>query len=76
MRRGRELSKTIVLAVLILCTVVLAAALTGAAGMMAIVSVLASSLIFVFLPLFPRRTAPLAVRHVHRGRCTRAPPLF
>ena len=76
MRSGRELTKTIVLAVLILCTVALAASITGAAGLLAIVSVLASSLIFIFLPLFPRKTAALAVRRVHRGRITRAPPRY
>jgi uncharacterized membrane protein YhaH (DUF805 family) len=75
MRRGRELSKTVVTVVLILCAFVLAASLTGA-GMTAIVSVLSSFLIFIFLPFFPRKSAALAVRRVHCGRTTRAPPLF
>jgi uncharacterized membrane protein YhaH (DUF805 family) len=75
MRRGRELSKTVVTVVLILCAVVLAVSLAGG-GMIAILSVLSSSLLFVFLPFFPRKTAALAVRRVHRGRTTRAPPLF
>jgi hypothetical protein len=75
MRRGRELSKTIFTAVLLLCVFVLAVSLVGG-GMIAILSVLSSSLILVFLPLFPRKTAAPAVRRVHRGRFTRAPPLY
>ncbi len=67
--------KTVVTAVLILCVFALAASLTGA-GMMAIVSVLSSFFIFIFLPLFPRRSPALAVRRVHHGRLTRAPPPF
>jgi hypothetical protein len=76
MRRGRELSKTIVVGVLFLCALVLAAALTGAAGMIAVVSVLVSPLIFIFLAVFPRGTGARAVLRVRRGRPTRAPPLF
>jgi len=76
MRRGRKLSNTIATVVLLLCVFALSASLTGAqSGIVAILSVFSSLLIFIFVPLFTRQAAVPAVRRVHRGRSTRAPPL-
>jgi uncharacterized MAPEG superfamily protein len=77
MRRGRELSRTSFRILVIFCALVLVVALVGvSAGIMTIVSVLSSFFIFIFVPLFPLRSATLAVRRVHRGRVQRAPPRF
>jgi hypothetical protein len=77
MRTGRELSRTALTVLMVLSALVLVIAFAGTGtGLVVIVSVLSSFLVFVFFPLFPRRTAALAVRRVHRGRITRAPPLF
>lgn len=77
MRRGRELSRTSFRILLVLCALVLVVALVGmSAGIMTIGSVLSSFFIFIFVPLFPRRSGALAVQRVHRGRIRRAPPLF
>ena len=74
MRRGRKLSNTIATVVLLLCVFALTASLAGAqAGMVAILSVFSSLLIFV--AFFTRQAVVPAVRRVHRGRSTRAPPL-